>query len=81
MDTQLLQPPRSRHTEPRRSLVSCSICLRVLRGSEWIEAERAIRALRSYELAAPPRLEPGLCDACAESISRRRARVGASIAA
>jgi hypothetical protein len=81
MHTQLVQPRRSRQTEPRASLVSCSICLRVLRGSEWIEAERAIRALRSYELDAPPRLEPGLCDLCAHAIGRRRARVSASIAA
>jgi hypothetical protein len=79
MDAHLLDPPASRlmprHTEPRNGLVACSICLRVLRGSEWIEAERVIRTLRSYELEAPPRLGPGVCDVCAESIVSRRARV------
>jgi hypothetical protein len=55
------------------SLITCSICLRVHRGSEWTEAERVIREMRSYELDAPPRLQPGVCDDCAESIFSRRA--------
>jgi len=38
-------------------LITCSICLRVHRGSEWTEAERVIREIRSYELDAPPRLQ------------------------
>ena len=57
------------------------MCLRVLRGSEWIEAERVIHEIRSYELEAPPRLRPALCDACAESIHRRRAEIVEPIAA
>ena len=62
-------------------LITCSICLRVRRRSEWIDAERVIRETRSYELDAPPRLHSALCDFCAESISDGRAQVGESIAA
>jgi hypothetical protein len=49
-------------------LITCSLCLRVRRGSEWMDAERVIREIRSYELAAPPRLRSAVCDVCAESI-------------
>jgi len=57
------------------------MCLRVLRGSEWTEAEHVIHEIRSYELEAPPRLRPGVCDFCAESILSRRAPVMEPIAA
>jgi hypothetical protein len=63
---------------PRRTesdLVTCSLCLRVRRGSEWIEAERVIRQLRSYELESLPRLQSAVCDTCAERIFSRRAQV------
>jgi hypothetical protein len=53
-------------------LVTCSLCLRVRRGSEWREAEQVIRELRSYELEAPPRLHSAVCEVCAESIFTRR---------
>ena len=56
-------------------LLTCSICLRVHRGSEWTEAEHVIREIRSYELEAPPRLESGVCEHCAEAILGRRAQV------
>ena len=56
-------------------LVTCSLCLRVRRSSEWLEAERVIRELRSFELVSPPRLEPGVCDDCADAIFARRTRV------
>jgi hypothetical protein len=62
-------------------LIACSICLRVLRGEEWVEAERAIRDLRSFALPAPPRLESALCDHCTESIRRRRSEPSAALAA
>jgi hypothetical protein len=55
------------------SLVSCSLCLRVLRDSDWVDARDAIRRLRNFELATVVHLEPGLCDECAELIDRRRA--------
>ena len=54
------------------TLTACSICLRVLRGTEWVEAEAAIGELRSYERRAVPGFEPALCTACADSIRRRR---------
>ena len=61
--------------------VTCSLCLRVHRGSEWTEAERVIREIRSYELAAPPRLQSAVCEVCAESIFSRRAQVRERVAA
>lgn len=79
MDTDLLHrlrvPRGLRQVQSRTRLVTCSMCLRVLRGSEWLDAERVIHELRSYELEAPPRLRPALCDGCAESIHRRRAEI------
>jgi hypothetical protein len=73
--------PAQDHTTLQADLITCSLCLRVLRGSDWIEAEQVIREIRSYELAAPPRLQPGLCDLCAASILRRRTRAGDALAA
>lgn len=72
---QLLQVRRTlRQAEPRTGLATCSLCLRVLRGSEWMEAESVIREIRSYELEAPPRLESGVCEPCAEAILSRRSQ-------
>ena len=85
MDTDLLHrlpvPRGLRQTQSRTRLVTCSMCLRVPRGSEWLDAERVIHEIRSYELEAPPRLRPALCDVCAESIHRRRAELTEPIAA
>ena len=67
--------------DARLDLVTCSLCLRVHRGSEWMQAELVIRETRSYELAAPPRLMPGVCDVCAESIFGRRMQIADAIAA
>ena len=62
-------------------LTACSLCLRVLRGSEWVEAARAIRELRTYDLGAAPRLLPGVCDSCARKIADRRLRTVERVAA
>jgi hypothetical protein len=62
-------------------LIACSLCLRVQRGSAWVEAEDVIRELRSYEFPATPRLRPGMCDACADAILGRRARRVETLAA
>jgi hypothetical protein len=51
-----------------RTFKACSICLRVQVGSQWIEAEQVIRANRTHELAAVPRLQPAVCDVCADVI-------------
>jgi hypothetical protein len=64
----------SPQSKSQTALTACSLCLRVLRGSEWAEAERVIREIRSYELEAPPRLEPAVCELCAGSIESRRAQ-------
>ena len=53
-------------------LTTCSICLRVQRGSEWLDAEHIIRDIKSYDEDLP-RLRGAVCDDCAEAISRRRA--------
>ena len=59
----------------------CSICLRVRRGGEWVEATDVIREIRSYEFPVPPGLGPGVCDLCAEPILRRRAEAEQGLAA
>jgi hypothetical protein len=72
---QLLRPRRpGRRSEAPSDLVTCSLCLRVRRKSEWVEAEHVIRDLRSYELATPPRLRSAVCDVCADTIFGRRAQ-------
>ena len=75
MEWNLVQ--RRRETE----LVTCSLCLRVRRGSAWIEADAVIAQLRSYELDTPPRLLAGVCDDCADAIFDRRAQTEGAIAA
>ena len=62
-----------RQTELRTDLITCSICLRVLRGAEWVDAEHVIKEIRSYELESPPHLRDAVCEACADSIFSRRA--------
>ena len=68
---------------PRRQmhLAACSLCLRVRRGSAWVDAESVIRELRTYELRPLPRLEPAVCDDCLAAIVRRRAGPEEAIAA
>jgi hypothetical protein len=56
------------------ALDACSICLRVCHNARWIDAETAIRAFRTYERPAAPRLRPALCDDCAQLIAERRGR-------
>ena len=34
-----------------RALTACSVCLCVLRGTEWVDAETAIRELRSFDVS------------------------------
>jgi hypothetical protein len=62
------------------TFTTCSICLRVLRGSEWVDAEPLIRELRTFALEKAPRLESAVCPNCAESIRRRRARTREPVA-
>jgi len=62
-------------------MVTCSRCLRVERGSSWVEAEEIIKELRTYELVDPPRLRPGVCDHCAEAIAAARAASAHPLAA
>jgi hypothetical protein len=71
---------RSQKESPT-AFTACSLCLRVRRGSDWIEAERVISELRSYEAESPPQLHSGVCDFCTESIFSRRARGAELIAA
>jgi hypothetical protein len=82
MAVDLLQrlPGKLRRTESGLDLITCALCLRVRRESEWVQAERLIREIRSYELEAPPRLQSGVCDDCADTIFSRRA-LGEAVAA
>jgi hypothetical protein len=52
-------------------LTVCSICLRVRRGSEWLDAEDVIRDIKSYDDHLP-RLHGEVCSDCVETIARRR---------
>jgi hypothetical protein len=72
MYVELVQPLRPRlasRRDPR--LTACPLCLRALRGSVWVEAERAIQELRTYELEGLPRFKH-VCDHCTDSILSRR---------
>jgi hypothetical protein len=69
------------HRRSDTDLVTCSLCLRVLRGSAWLEPEDVITELRSYELETLPTLLPGVCDDCADAIFGRRARLEEMVAA
>ena len=62
-------------------LNTCSLCLRVRLGSDWIEAEEVIRELRSYDFPVPPRMRPALCEACSRSILERRSAAEDRLAA
>jgi hypothetical protein len=85
MDVDLVQLLHPRRTLPKTKsltdLVTCSLCMRVLRGSEWIEAEHVIREIRSYELDDLPRLHSRVCEFCADSIFTRRMSVEQPVAA
>jgi len=70
----LLRPLPAELESPLEGLVTCSICLRVQRGSTWVEAEELIRDLRTFDLSSPVHLEPGICSACSDGIAERRGR-------
>jgi hypothetical protein len=57
---------------PTTALVTCSVCLSVLHGEEWISAAQTIRGLRTFARPEPPRLAPGLCNECRNRIRTRR---------
>lgn len=57
------------------SLVSCSLCLRVLHDSHWIDARDAMRKLRRLELSTVVHLEPGICVRCTQLIVQRSPQV------
>jgi hypothetical protein len=60
--------------------IVCSICLRVRRDSEWLDAEHVIRDTTSYDDELP-RLRGAVCDDCAKLISRRRMDSEGAVAA
>ena len=79
---QLLRSSRiSGRAESSADLTTCSLCLRVRRGSRWLEAEQVIGEIRSYDLPTPPHLHSGVCDSCAESIFARRLELSEPVAA
>lgn len=63
------------------NLTVCSICLRVLDGSEWIEPDELIRRMRTFERDAVPRLEAALCNRCSNVIQIRRGGAEEALAA
>jgi hypothetical protein len=73
--------PRSIDDEVHESFVVCTLCLRVLRGGTWVEAEDVIREVRSFELASMPSLLNALCTDCSEMIQLRRGETQSAAAA
>jgi hypothetical protein len=63
------------------ALTACSVCLRVLHGNDWVDAETVIRQFRSFDLGTTPRLKPALCGGCVRSLRERRARLAEPLAA
>jgi hypothetical protein len=63
----------TRAGEVHESFTVCTVCMRVLRGSSWVEAEEVIREVRSFELALVPSLRSGMCPDCSEAVTLRRA--------
>jgi hypothetical protein len=61
-------------------LIVCSICLRVRRRAEWLDAERVISEIRSYD-AELPQFRGVVCDRCTTEISRRRTTGQGALAA
>lgn len=52
---------------------ACAWCGRVrLKG--WLEADEAIRVLRSYDWPEPPRFSHGICDDCFQQVMTRRTK-------
>jgi hypothetical protein len=64
-----------------KGLIICTLCQRVRRGNEWVDTERMIRELRSYEFESIPQLHSAVCDECVDSILLRRSEPGAALAA
>jgi hypothetical protein len=85
METQLLRSDghvRARQiAQSQSSFVTCSVCLRVLRGAAWAEAGELIRSLRTFERAAVPRLQAGLCEHCQQELRLRRQKSEERLAA
>ena len=71
MQTHELPVRADRRSAPLR-MIACSICLRVLHESGWVDADEAIRKLRTFALPAPVGLDPGLCDRCVDVVAARR---------
>ena len=55
----------------RHVLTACAWCERIELDA-WVDEEEALRALRSFEWAKPPRFTQGICDDCLERLLRRR---------
>jgi hypothetical protein len=71
MQTHELPVRADRRSAPLR-VIACSICLRVLHESGWVDADEAIRKLRTFALPGPVGLDPGLCDRCVDVVAARR---------
>lgn len=62
-------------------VVACARCGRV-RLNGWLDADEAVRALRSWEWTEPPRFSHVICIDCFEelTIRRRQAAVEGAVA-
>ena len=62
-------------------LIACSVCLRVLDDGAWVEADQAIRHLRTFERDHVVRLGGALCDRCEMELRIRRQSAVETLAA
>lgn len=67
-----ITPLRRVRSRPR--LFACAVCLGVRQRGKWIEADEAIRRLRTFEIEQVVRLSGGLCERCEAELRLRRLR-------
>jgi hypothetical protein len=63
----------SREGTATRFVTVCAWCERVRVGGCWLEMDRAIAQLRTFEWPEPPGLTHGICDDCFEQLAKARA--------
>jgi hypothetical protein len=80
-DADTFEPPAlSVQPLQQEELLVCSLCLRVLRAGQWVEARDVIRELRSYELPTLPGFLDAECEDCRDAIDARRGEARQAVA-
>jgi hypothetical protein len=61
-----------------RMLTACAWCERIRLDDRWVDPQRAIAQLRTYEWKRPPQFTHGICERCLEDVERRRSTANAA---